>query len=108
MLLLGVGENPCHGYELFKDLSAELPPGLVPDVAVIYRILRNLEQEGYVLSRLTPGLGGPARKVYSLTQRGEEYLAQWHKTVLGRVKALELFVSKYEKLKCRFHTEEEK
>ena len=108
MLLLGVGEEPRHGYELYKSLSAELPEGLIPDVAVIYRILRKLEQEGFVCSRLAPGSGGPARKVYSLTKGGKDYLARWHETVLGRVKALRLFVDKYENLKSHLHTEEEK
>lgn len=76
MLLLSVGESPSHGYELFKRLSEELPEGLVPDVAVLYRILRKFEKEGFVAARLTPGEGGPARKVYSLTPSGEDYLAQ--------------------------------
>ena len=107
MLLLSVGESPSHGYELFKRLSQELPEALVPDVAVLYRILRKFEKEGFVASRLTPGEGGPARKVYSLTPSGEDYLAQWYETVHTRVKALEHFVQKYEQLSQRLHIEEE-
>ena len=107
MLLLSVGESPSHGYELFKRLSEELPEGMVPDVAVLYRILRKFEKEGFVASRLTPGEGGPARKVYSLTPSGEDYLAQWQETVQVRVKALEHFLQKYEQLSGRLQTEEE-
>ena len=107
MLLLSVGESPSHGYELFKRLSGELPEGLVPDVAVLYRILRKFEKEGFVASRLTPGEGGPARKVYSLTPSGEDYLAQRQETVQVRVKALEHFLQKYEQFSGRLHTEEE-
>ncbi len=107
MLLLGVGEQPRHGYELAKVLSAELPAGMVPDVAVIYRILRKFETEGFVTSRLAAGEGGPARKVYSLTKSGADYLAQWQETVRIRVKALHLFLEKYEKLSRGLHTEEE-
>ena len=77
MLLLGVREKPRHGYELPKTLSVELPEGMVPDVAVIYRMLRKFEREGFVTSRLTPGEGGPARKASSLSRSGEDYLAQW-------------------------------
>ncbi len=105
MLLLSVGESPIHGYELYKRLSQELPAGMVPDVAVIYRILRKFETEGFVASRLTPGEGGPARKIYSLTPSGEDYLAQWNETVQTRVKALEHFVQKYEQLSGRLHTD---
>ena len=106
MLLLSVGESPSHGYELFKRLSEELPEGLVPDVAVLYRFLRKFEKEGFVASRLTPGEGGPARKVYSLTPSGEDYLAQWQETVQVRVKALEHFLKKYEQFSGRLQTEE--
>ena len=107
MLLLGVGEQPRHGYELAKVLSAELPAGMVPDIAVIYRILRKFETEGFVTSRLTPGEGGPARKVYSLTHSGADYLAEWQETVRTRVQALQRFLKKYEKLSRGLHTEEE-
>jgi PadR family transcriptional regulator, regulatory protein PadR len=107
MLLLSVGEKPRHGYELDKALSAELPEGLVPDVAVLYRILRKFEKEGFVVSCLSPGEGGPARKVYSLTPDGVDYLAQWQETVQVRVKALEHFLRKYEQLKPKLQTEEE-
>jgi PadR family transcriptional regulator, regulatory protein PadR len=106
MLLLGVGEQPRHGYELAKVLSKELPEGMVPDAAVIYRILRKFEQEGFVASRLTPGEGGPARKVYTLTAGGEDYLAEWQETVRTRVEALQLFLRKYEQLSRRLYTEE--
>lgn len=107
MLLLNVGESPRHGYKLFKGLSAELPRGMVPDVAVIYRILRKLDKEGYVASSLIPGEGGPARKVYSLTPEGEAYLAQWHESICTRVAALDLFLQKYEQFSQQLQTEEE-
>jgi PadR family transcriptional regulator, regulatory protein PadR len=107
MLLLAVGEQPRHGYELAKVLAAELPEGMVPDMAVSYRILRKFETEGFVTSRLVPGEGGPARKVYALTASGADYLAQWQETVRVRVTALQLFLQKYEQLGNKLSTEED-
>jgi DNA-binding PadR family transcriptional regulator len=49
----------------------------VPDPGVVYRHLRRLEDEGIVESRLEPGSGGPARKVYTLTAEGEGYFRAW-------------------------------
>lgn len=107
MLLLKIGELPRHGYELYKALSSELPENLIPDVAVIYRILRKLKTETYAVSRFMPGEGGPARKVYSLTQNGAAYLAQRYESVQLRVKALTSFLEEYEKHGDYLRVEEE-
>lgn len=101
MVLLDVWENPCHGYELYRVLAAELPEELIPDRAVIYRMLRNLEKENYLLSRSARGEGGPSRKIYSLTAQGEGYLKQWSYFLSRRVDALNLFLSKYSNLSAR-------
>lgn len=96
MLLLLIGEAPRHGYELFKVLSVELPEALVPDVAVVYSILRNLEKGGCISSRLAEGEGGPARKVYTLTREGKIFLAERYESIGIRVDALKLFLKRYE------------
>ena len=48
----------------------------VPQPGVLYRHLRNLEQDGMVTSSFEQG-SGPARKVYTLTESGGEYLETW-------------------------------
>ncbi len=101
MVLLDVWENPCHGYELYRVLTAELPGELIPDRAVIYRMLRNLEKENYLSSRTVQGEGGPSRKVYAITPEGEGYLEQWSHFLSRRVDALNLFLRKYHNLDAR-------
>lgn len=108
MLLLHIGEKPRHGYELYKVLSSEFPKELIPDVAVIYRLLRNLEKGTYILSHLTSGEGGPARKVYALTSNGRDHLAQRYESIQLRIKALSLFLNSYERLVSQLRIEEEK
>lgn len=76
-LLLSLQQSPCHGYELMEKLERMSFVAALPDPAVVYRYLRRLEEEGMVESRLEPGQGGPARKVYSLTVEGESYLQAW-------------------------------
>ncbi len=96
LLLLRVHEGPRHGYALFKAIRAELPQEMVPGVAVVYRMLRDLEKCGHLRSRLLPGEGGPARKVYTLTPSGERLLAEWYTAIRTRRAALDRFLASYE------------
>lgn len=67
----------AHGYQI----AAEAEPlsmthgGL--DGAAIYRALRRLEGSDCVTSAWDTTGGGPARRVYRLTPRGREHLAEW-------------------------------
>ena len=92
LLFLAEGEN--HGYELVRQLSSELPEDMVPDPGVVYRMLRRLEQEGAVDSTLRSGGGGPARKVYSLTDAGRSRLRVWQGTARERIAVLHRFLSR--------------
>ena len=50
----------------------EINPG------TLYRALRQMEQEGLCISEWeTSSSGGPARRVYSVTNEGEAYLDDW-------------------------------
>ena len=76
VLLLQLHRGAAHGYELISALE---PFGL-GDVASgpVYRTLRELEAAGLVRSAWdTQSVGGPARRVYHLTQAGHQYLADW-------------------------------
>jgi poly-beta-hydroxybutyrate-responsive repressor len=50
--------------------------GLV-DPATVYRTLRQLEREGLISSVWDSASSGPARRTYTLTDAGEEYLRVW-------------------------------
>jgi len=72
LLLLHHGDN--HGY----DLTSALEPFGLGDVAPgpVYRTLRDLEAAGMVQSEWDiDSSGGPARRVYRLTQAGRHCLA---------------------------------
>lgn len=67
----------AHGYQI----AAEAEPYAVThaglDGAAVYRTLRRLEATNCVTSDWDTGGGGPARRVYSLTDRGWEHLQEW-------------------------------
>ncbi len=71
-------EESSHGYELMERMeeefgSEEINPGAV------YRTLRQMENEGLCSSEwdVPRPEGGPARRMYSITDAGEAYLAAW-------------------------------
>lgn len=97
-ILFLLQEKPTHGYEIMERLNALDFIDMAPDPSVVYRHLRRLEEEGKVASQLEPGSGGPARKVYSMTPEGEEYLHMWAVKIRRRKAALEKFISAYEKI----------
>jgi DNA-binding PadR family transcriptional regulator len=76
-LLTLLAERPHHGYELKQRLD-ELFAGTWPVfIAQIYSTLARLERDGLVSCKVVPQAGLPDRKVYAVTERGEEDLARW-------------------------------
>ncbi len=78
-MLLMLRDWSLHGYQIWQQLKTMNIPGLSEhDRPAVYRILRQLEQEGKVLSHWdTNDKSGPARRVYALTEAGKDFLALW-------------------------------
>lgn len=66
-LLLLLGREATHGYELRRRLEAN---GLVTDPAAMYRLLRRLESDGQAESFWGEAVAGPRRRLYRLTAKG--------------------------------------
>ena len=73
-VLLLLGEEPAHGYELLERL-AEF--GLGEDSGTVYRLLRTLEHQGRVASSWQRSEQGPARRCYELCGPGFAELDAW-------------------------------
>lgn len=76
-MLLLLQEGDRHGYELIAGLKRY---GLDPealDSGQLYRILRQMEDSGWVTSSWDQGKAGPARRVYSITEEGQRALTLW-------------------------------
>ena len=92
-LLLLLRNWSAHGYQLIHTLTT-MGLGLV-DPATVYRTLRQLEHEGYITSTWDPGASGPARRMYTLTEAGEEYLQLWSRQLENYQTALNRFFEIY-------------
>ena len=76
-VLLALKAKPSYGYELIQEISrfgfveGQAPPGM------IYRHLRDLEENGLVSSEWKTDGTGPAKRMYELTPEGESVLEFW-------------------------------
>ena len=92
-LLLELAKKPAHGYELIEHLSEG--GGTAPDPGNFYRVLRMLEEEGFVCSNWDTQNTGPARRVYELTNQGLDFLHAWAVTIRQTHQSLGRFLSDY-------------
>lgn len=75
-LLLSLrGEYPLHGYKLIQELTKYGFSSI--DQGNVYRMLRQLEKEKLVTSEWDTTGKGPAKRIYSITNAGEQYLDLW-------------------------------
>ncbi len=93
-LLLLLHEGPSHGYQLLDRLRRD---GLAsdPDPGLLYRTLRQLEEEGMVVSSWDTTRSGPARRRYELSPEGLDYLHAWVGEVARVRNQLDHFLSAY-------------
>lgn len=92
-LLLMLKQWNAHGYELMQKLMFM---GFAPvDQATVYRTLRQLEKDGLVTSHWETAVKGPAKRLYALTEAGEEFLKGCASTMEQYRKILDQFFQIY-------------
>ncbi len=84
VLLILKEKGHAHGYDLSANLANYAFTDAEIERAALYRVLRRLERFAYVKSGWKFAANGPARRVYSLTSKGEAHLLEWA-TVLDKV-----------------------
>src|SRR2546426_8001378 len=93
ILLLMLREWSSYGYELMEKMAtfglAAMNPG------TFYRTLRQMEKDGMVRSSWDTSEGGPARRVYSITEAGETYLKYWAESLDQYQRMMDTFFQLY-------------
>jgi PadR family transcriptional regulator PadR len=93
ILLLMLRQWSSYGYALMEKMStfglAALNPG------TFYRTLRQMEKDGMVSSNWDTSEGGPARRVYSITDAGEAYLNHWAQSLDRYQRVMDTFFRLY-------------
>jgi PadR family transcriptional regulator PadR len=94
-ILLALKTKPSYGYELIQEIfrfgfiEGKVPPGM------IYRHLRELEENGLVVSEWETEGAGPAKRVYQITGEGLEVLGFWIDYMKRQADRLLNFVNLY-------------
>ncbi|WP_373501522.1 PadR family transcriptional regulator [Desulfococcus sp.] len=95
-ILLSLLSRPSYGYELIQEISrfgfmeGQVPPGM------IYRHLRELEENGLLFSEWETDGAGPAKRIYQLTAEGMEVLGFWIEYMKKQAEKLLQFVDMYQ------------
>jgi PadR family transcriptional regulator PadR len=71
-VLLAVSMQRAHGYVIEDYLRAFGLFGIT--MSTLYRTLRQMEKDGFLESTWEPGPTGPARRVYTITDAGHDWL----------------------------------
>jgi len=80
LMLLSVLKNsdePMYGYQIAKLLDEYSGEASFMKQGALYPVLRSLEGNGLLESKVEPSVSGPPRKYYSITSEGSETLVVW-------------------------------
>ena len=75
VILLSLREWDSYGYELMQRTSAFGFKAM--NTGTLYKTLRRMEKDGDVESSWETSGGGPARRMYAITDSGEAWLGFW-------------------------------
>lgn len=98
-VLLSLFSRPSYGYEIIQNIQTfgfiegSAPPGM------IYRHLRQMEEEGLVRSEWETAGQGPAKRVYFINPEGEAMLSLWMDYLEQKARALGGFVKRYDRIR---------
>jgi len=98
-ILMALKDKPSYGYELiqvigqFGFVEGQAPPGM------IYRHLRDMEENGLIASEWETEGTGPAKRVYQLTEEGAAVLDYWIAFMKKQAQRLLSFIERYQHIK---------
>ena len=93
VILLSLRDWNSYGYELMERATTfgfgAMNPG------TLYRTLRQMEKDGIVESSWETSKGGPARRMYTITDSGKTYLDFWAKSLEQYQRTMDTFFRMY-------------
>jgi PadR family transcriptional regulator PadR len=75
--LVKTAGREMYGYELAKEVERHSRADAPVRAGTIYPVLRSLERQGLLTSRIGPSDSGPPRRYYRLTAKGAAALSRW-------------------------------
>jgi PadR family transcriptional regulator PadR len=88
-LLVILKGRDLHGYEIIKILRDRFH--VECDAGTVYRVLRQLEADGCIVSRWLEQEHASAKRVYTLAEGGVQLLSTWHSALTHYRTTLDAF-----------------
>ncbi len=76
LCVVGRAKEPIYGYQIAKIIEKENADIPVIKLGTLYPVLRSLEKDGLLESRVDPSVSGPPRRYYRITELGTSTLEQ--------------------------------
>lgn len=90
LLLLGLlRQNEMYGYQINEFIDAHLGSSINLTKPTAYRLLQNMAEQGWVLSREEKVGKRPTRRIYAITESGEEMFRELLFNCIGHYKPAE-------------------
>jgi PadR family transcriptional regulator PadR len=77
LAILDRTDEPLYGYQIAKRIEGHWQEGAPVKQGTLYPVLRSMEENGLLASRVEPSVSGPPRKYYAITDRGRAVLGDW-------------------------------
>lgn len=78
--MVGRAKEPIYGYQIAKIIEKDNEDIPIIKLGTLYPVLRALERDGLLESKVDPSMAGPPRKYYRITEQGLLTLAELRKT----------------------------
>ena len=76
LCVVGRSSEPIYGYQIAKTIEKDNADIPVIKLGTLYPVLRSLERDGLLESRVDPSVSGPPRRYYRITELGMKTLKQ--------------------------------
>lgn len=96
-IFLQLNDQDKHGYELLQGLSEFIDDAEEYDPSMIYRLMKEMELNGFVNSYEGDTSRGPKRKMYRLTEEGRLQLERWVLDLKRSREEIDRLLAEYDK-----------
>ena len=98
-LLVMLHRGRAHGYSLLNGLEEFGFGKGQMDASLVYRALREMEVENLVISEWGEESQGPPRRVYTITEEGEQHLLVWIQDLRRTRQEIDYLLSAYDQVR---------